>query len=60
MENAVYWQGQQVGIECAGRILWFTSAPKEAIAAYTTSPAADLKASGSDEGIARNLGKVAQ
>ncbi|MFM0338062.1 hypothetical protein [Paraburkholderia fungorum] len=34
MENAVYWNGRQVGIECAGRILWFSSAPLEAIAAY--------------------------
>jgi hypothetical protein len=36
MENAVYWNGRQVGIECAGRILWFSSAPQEAIAAYGT------------------------
>jgi hypothetical protein len=34
MENAIYWQGLQVGIEYAGRILWFPSAPPEAIAAY--------------------------
>lgn len=36
MENAVYWKGRQVGIECAGRIMWFTSAPQEAVAAYGT------------------------
>lgn len=35
MENAIYWQGRQVGIEMAGSICWFTSAPKEAIAAYS-------------------------
>jgi hypothetical protein len=34
MENAVYWNGRQVGIECDGRISWFSSAPQEAIAAY--------------------------
>ena len=34
MENAVYWNGRQVGIEAAGRVLWFSSAPQEAIAAY--------------------------
>ncbi|EUC14735.1 hypothetical protein [Paraburkholderia hospita] len=34
MENAVYWQGKQVGIEgTGGRISWFPSAPREAIAA---------------------------
>ncbi|MET3229951.1 UNVERIFIED_ORG: hypothetical protein ABIC54_002136 [Burkholderia sp. 1263] len=36
MENAVYWNGRQVGIECAGRILWFPSAPQEAVVAYGT------------------------
>jgi hypothetical protein len=35
MENAVYWKGRQVGIERAGRILWFSSAPLDAIAAYS-------------------------
>lgn len=34
MENAIYWQGRQVGIEVAGHILWFPSAPREAIEAY--------------------------
>lgn len=34
MENAVYWNGRQVGIECDGRISWFSSAPSEAVAAY--------------------------
>jgi hypothetical protein len=53
MENAVYWNGRQVGIECAGRILWFTSAPQEAIDAYgaprAEQPAVD------DSVVARNL-----
>jgi hypothetical protein len=35
MENAIYWQGKQVGIESNWQILWFTGAPKEAIAAYS-------------------------
>lgn len=35
MENAIYWNGRQVGIEAAGRIVWFPSAPAEAIAAYS-------------------------
>lgn len=34
MENAIYWKGIQVGIEYAGRILWFVSAPADAIKAY--------------------------
>ncbi|KXU87882.1 hypothetical protein CI15_14310 [Paraburkholderia monticola] len=53
MENAVYWNGRQVGIECAGRILWFASAPAHAIAAYGAShqqPAAQA-----DTVVARNL-----
>lgn len=53
MENAVYWNGRQVGIECAGRISWFASAPQEAIAAYgstrTTSAVVE------DSIVARNL-----
>jgi hypothetical protein len=53
MENAVYWNGRQVGIECAGRILWFVSAPREAIAAYDT-PRAELPAA-EDSVVARNL-----
>jgi hypothetical protein len=54
MENAVYWKGRQVGIECAGRILWFSSAPQEAIAAYSvpqTKPVGIEK----DSVVARNL-----
>lgn len=35
MENAIYWKERQVGIEVAGRILWFPSAPQEAITAYS-------------------------
>lgn len=53
MENAVYWNGRQVGIECAGRISWFSSAPQEAIAAYgapqTKPPLVE------DSVVARNL-----
>ena len=26
MENLIFWQGQPVGIECAGRVTWFTNA----------------------------------
>ncbi|MBB5508977.1 hypothetical protein [Paraburkholderia atlantica] len=48
MENAVYWDGRQVGIECAGRILWFASAPAQAIAAYGAPHQADTV-------VARNL-----
>ncbi|WP_233802842.1 hypothetical protein [Paraburkholderia sp. HP33-1] len=53
MENAVYWGGRQVGIECAGRILWFASAPAQAIAAFGVphqQPTAQA-----DDVIARNL-----
>ena len=32
MENLVYWRGVAVGIEVGGRVSWFPSAPKEAIA----------------------------
>jgi hypothetical protein len=53
MENAVYWNDRQVGIECAGRILWFPSAPQEAIDAYgaprAQQPVVD------DSVVARNL-----
>lgn len=31
MENIIYWKGVAVGIECAGRILFYTGAPAEAI-----------------------------
>lgn len=37
MENAIYWHGVQVGIEVAGRILWFTGAPPEAIEATSAN-----------------------
>ncbi|MBC8748539.1 hypothetical protein OKW42_006756 [Paraburkholderia sp. WC7.3d] len=53
MENAVYWNGRQVGIECAGRILWFASAPAQAIAAYG-APRQQLTAR-ADTVVARNL-----
>lgn len=35
MENAIYWQGVQVGIEVCGNIFWFTGAPIEAICQYS-------------------------
>ncbi|MFT4064807.1 hypothetical protein [Paraburkholderia sp.] len=53
MENAVYWNGRQVGIECDGRISWFVSAPAEAIAAYGAPRGAPVVAV--DSVIARNL-----
>ncbi|HZZ12801.1 MAG TPA: hypothetical protein VFE79_19120 [Paraburkholderia sp.] len=60
MENAVYWNGRQVGIECAGRISWFSSAPQEAMTAYA-GPSAVTIANSTGEGdvIARNLGVTA-
>ena len=57
MENAVYWNGRQVGIECAGRILWFSSAPQEAVAAYGTQRTEH--ASVENSVLARNLGVTA-
>ncbi|AFT86846.1 hypothetical protein LMG9964_02799 [Paraburkholderia phenoliruptrix] len=61
MENAVYWNGRQVGIECGGRISWFSSAPPEAVAAYCGEPhnGAAQAVTTSDAVVARNLGKVA-
>lgn len=53
MENAVYWNGRQVGIECAGRISWFSSAPQEAIAAYGTPRRKPVHVE--DTVVARNL-----
>ncbi|SIT40349.1 conserved hypothetical protein [Paraburkholderia ribeironis] len=53
MENAVYWEGRQVGIECAGRIAWFVSAPQEAITAYGTPRKQQVVAE--DSIVARNL-----
>lgn len=35
MVNLIYWHGIAVGIERAGRIEWFTSAPREAIETYS-------------------------
>jgi hypothetical protein len=63
MENGVYWNGRQVGIECDGRISWFPSAPKEAVAAYGGAKRTDGKEGAgqmSDTIVARNLGTVAQ
>ncbi|EEA00484.1 conserved hypothetical protein [Burkholderia sp. H160] len=53
MENAVYWNGRQVGIECAGRISWFASAPAQAIAAYGAPR--EQSTAQADAVVARNL-----
>ena len=58
MENAVYWKGRQVGIECDGRILWFSSAPREALAAYGARQPEPVRTEHSV--VARNLGVTAQ
>ncbi|RKF49146.1 hypothetical protein [Paraburkholderia fungorum] len=58
MENAVYWKGRQVGIECAGRISWFPSAPQEAVLAYDATPTANVIVE--DAVVARNLGMTAR
>jgi hypothetical protein len=58
MENAVYWKARQVGIECDGRILWFSSAPQEAVAAYDTQRSAPAQVE--DSIVARNLVLTAQ
>ncbi|PRY03765.1 hypothetical protein [Paraburkholderia sp. BL25I1N1] len=58
MENAVYWKGRQVGIECDGRILWFSSAPQEAVAAYGAQRPEPARVENSV--VARNLGVTAQ
>ncbi len=59
MENAVYWKGRQVGIECAGRILWFPSAPQEAVMAYGTERV-ESNVIVEDTVVARNLGVTAR
>ncbi|RWB50935.1 MAG: hypothetical protein EOQ48_35355 [Mesorhizobium sp.] len=65
MENAVYWNGRQVGIECDGRILWFSSAPPEAVAAYGNRQQVQVQVQApqcsatDDDVLARNLGRVA-
>lgn len=59
MENAVYWQGRQVGIECAEQILWFSSAPKPAMEAYGPQTHAQVQTATVGGDIARNLLKVA-
>jgi hypothetical protein len=58
MENAVYWKGRQVGIECAGRISWFSLAPQEAVAAYGTRHTELARSE--DSVVARNLVKTAR
>jgi hypothetical protein len=35
MENLIYWQGKAVGIEQGDYIVWFPSAPLEAITALS-------------------------
>jgi hypothetical protein len=59
MENTIYWHDRQVGIECAGRISWFPSAPTEAVEEYELHAHAEAKAVTADSDIARNLLKVA-
>ncbi|MFM0736622.1 hypothetical protein PQQ51_05165 [Paraburkholderia xenovorans] len=58
MENAVYWNGRQVGIECAGRISWFASAPQEAVVAYG-SPQRTESSAREDAVVAHNFGVTA-
>ncbi|WP_233831623.1 hypothetical protein [Paraburkholderia sp. ZP32-5] len=58
MENAVYWNGRQVGIECAGKISWFVSAPAQAIAAYGTPRNEPTVVA--DQVVARNLTTTGQ
>jgi hypothetical protein len=55
MENTIYWHDRQVGIECAGRISWFPSAPTEAIEEYELHEHGEAKpvTAGSD-----NVGSV--
>jgi hypothetical protein len=55
MENAVYWKGRQVGIECAGRISWFSSAPQDAITAYSAAQLQPQPVAEEDSVVARNL-----
>jgi hypothetical protein len=57
MENAVYWKGRQVGIECAGRISWFSSAPQDAVTAYSAAqPQPQPQPVGEEDSVvARNL-----
>jgi hypothetical protein len=57
MENAVYWKGRQVGIECAGRVLWFSSAPQEAVIAYGAPPTSGAIVE--DPVVVRNLAVTA-
>lgn len=35
MESLIYWHGVAVGRDCGGYIVWFPSAPREAIEALT-------------------------
>jgi hypothetical protein len=62
MENAVYWKGRQVGIECDGRISWFPSAPQEAVAAHCGEERSDVEqgVATNDSVVARNLVTIAR
>lgn len=35
MENAIYWQGKQVGIEICGKFYFYAGTPSEAIYALS-------------------------
>jgi hypothetical protein len=59
MENTIYWHDRQVGIECAGRISWFPSAPTEAIEEYELHAHAEVKAVTVDGDKAATIPRVA-
>lgn len=59
MENTIYWHDRQVGIECAGRISWFPSAPTEAIEEYELHAPAEVKAVIADSDKTGSLLKAA-
>lgn len=59
MENTIYWHDRVVGIECAGRISWFPSAPTEAIEEYELHAHEEVKSVKVDSDNAANILKVA-
>jgi hypothetical protein len=59
MENTIYWHDRQVGIECAGRISWFPSAPTEAIEEYELHAHAEVTAVTVDGDKAATIPRVA-
>jgi len=59
MENPIYWHDRQVGIECAGRISWFPSAPTEAIEEYELHAHAEVKSVTVDGDKAATIPRVA-